>query len=61
MLREEFLFDKRLSDRMIKRGLVTREEYEEYLRGLPDAAPKGETLAVGPGEEPPDREASRTP
>jgi hypothetical protein len=45
------LFDQRVVERNIKRGLVTRKEYERYLKSLPDAAEK-----VAPAE--PDEPAS---
>jgi len=41
------LFDMRIVERNIKRGLITRKEYERFLKSLPDAADK-----VAPNEEP---------
>lgn len=35
---KEVLFDKRVVERNIARGLITREEYNAYLEGLEDAA-----------------------
>jgi hypothetical protein len=35
------LFDKRTVDRNIKKGLVTRKDYEKHLKTLPDVASKG--------------------
>jgi hypothetical protein len=32
------LFDTRTVERNIKRGLITRKEYEKFLKSLPDAA-----------------------
>lgn len=32
------LFDSRTVERNIKRGLITRKEYERFLKSLPDAA-----------------------
>jgi hypothetical protein len=32
------LFDLRTVERNIKRGLITRKEYERFLKSLPDAA-----------------------
>jgi hypothetical protein len=32
------LFDLRTIERNIKRGLITRKEYERFLKSLPDAA-----------------------
>jgi hypothetical protein len=34
------LFDLRTVERNIKRGLLTRKEYERYLKSLADAAEK---------------------
>jgi hypothetical protein len=34
------LFDLRTIERNIKRGLITRKEYERFLKSLPDAAEK---------------------
>jgi hypothetical protein len=35
------LFDKRTVERSIKKGLVTRKDYEKHLKSLEDVAPKG--------------------
>jgi hypothetical protein len=35
------LFDKRTVDRNIKKGLVTRKDYDKHLKSLDDAAGKG--------------------
>jgi len=32
------LFDRRIVERNIKRGLTTRKDYEKYLKSLPDVA-----------------------
>jgi hypothetical protein len=43
------LFDLRTVERNIKRGLVTRKEYERFLKSVPDAS---ENIAsVGPDPE----------
>jgi len=34
------LFDRRIVARNIKRGLVTRKDYEKFLKALPDSAGK---------------------
>lgn len=34
------LFDRRVVDRNIKKGLVTTKDYEKHLKALPDAAAK---------------------
>jgi hypothetical protein len=46
------LFDVRTIERSIKKGLVTRKDYEKHLKTLPDATEK-----VAPPEEHPDDEA----
>ncbi len=35
------LFDKRTVERNIKKGLVSRKDYEKYLKSLEDTADKG--------------------
>jgi hypothetical protein len=35
------LFDKRTIERNIKKGLVSRKDYEKHLKALDDVAPKG--------------------
>jgi hypothetical protein len=35
------LFDKRTVDRNIKKGLLTRKDYEKHLKALDDVADKG--------------------
>jgi len=32
------LFDRRIVERNIKRGLTTRKDYEKFLKSLPDAS-----------------------
>ncbi len=34
----EVLVDKRIIDRNIKRGALTRQDYEKHVRDLPDVA-----------------------
>ena len=43
------LFDVRTLERNIKKGLITRKDYEKHLKALDDAAAK-----VAPAEEHPD-------
>lgn len=47
--RQSRLYDRRVVERNIKKGLLTWKEYEAHLKTLPDAAEK----AAPPGEEPP--------
>ena len=35
------LYDKRTVDRSIKKGLLTRKDYEKHLKALEDVADKG--------------------
>ena len=35
------LYDKRTVDRSIKKGLLSRKDYEKYLKALDDVAEKG--------------------
>ena len=34
------IFDSRIVERNIKRGLVSRKDYEKYLKSLPDSKDK---------------------
>jgi hypothetical protein len=42
------LFDKRTIERSIKKGLLTRKDYEKHLKSLEDVAAKG--VFGGPDE-----------
>jgi hypothetical protein len=50
------LFDTRTVERNIKRGLITRKEYERFLKSLPDAggnvAPAESEAVAPPPSEP---------
>jgi hypothetical protein len=35
------LYDKRTIDRSIKKGLLTRKDFDKHLKALEDVAPKG--------------------
>jgi hypothetical protein len=37
-VKDVHLFDLRTVERNIKRGLITRKEYERFLKSVPDAA-----------------------
>ncbi len=39
-VKEIRLFDLRTVERNIKRGLITRKDYERFLKALPDASDK---------------------
>jgi hypothetical protein len=45
------LYDKRTVERNIKKGLISRKDYEKHLKSLEDVADKG---AFGAAEEIPD-------
>jgi hypothetical protein len=54
------LFDVRIVERNIKRGIVTRKEYDRFLKALADAADK--VLAPANAEpETPSAEPASTP
>ncbi len=38
------LFDRRTVERNIKKGLITRKDYDKYLKALGDAAEKAATI-----------------
>ena len=48
MLKQELIYDKRLISRMVKRGVVSQNDYDQYLKALPDVADKSEPLAPEP-------------
>jgi len=45
------LYDKRTVERSIKKGLLTRKDYEKHLKTLDDAAPKGVLGGPEPGDD----------
>ncbi len=42
--KKDRLFDVRTLERNIKKGLITREDYNAYLEGLEDAKPKADVI-----------------
>jgi hypothetical protein len=42
--KNEKLFDRRVVERNIDKGLITRDEYEEYLEGLDDVEDRAEAI-----------------
>ncbi len=38
----EYLFDQRIVEKNIRKGLVTRKQYDAYLKGLADAGDNAE-------------------
>jgi hypothetical protein len=45
------LYDKRTVERSIKKGLLTRKDYEKHLKTLEDVAPKGVLGGPDPGDD----------
>lgn len=45
------LIDKRVVERNIKKGLVTREAFDKHLSALPDVADAAETIKARLGED----------
>ncbi len=45
------IIDKRVVDRNVKKGLVTREAYDKYLHALPDVADLSEKIQARLGAE----------
>ena len=43
---DELLFDIRLVERHIEKGLTTREDYERYLESLGDSNELGATVKI---------------
>jgi hypothetical protein len=44
---EEKLVDKRIVDRNIRKGLLTKRDYETHVETLPDRAGQSEVLDLG--------------
>lgn len=49
----DMLLDRRVVERNIRKGIVTREEYETFLRELGDTADNAECVTARLGEEEP--------
>lgn len=47
----DMLLDRRVVERNIRKGIVTREEYETFLRQLGDTADNAEAVAAKLGED----------
>lgn len=45
------LLDKRVIERNIKKGLVSRETFEKHLSALPDVADQAETIQAKLGDD----------
>lgn len=44
---EEVLFDRRLIERHIEKGYITREQAQEHLANAPDATDLGQSADLG--------------
>ena len=56
-VRTSRLFDRRTVERNIKKGLITRKDYEKHLKSLEDVAGKGAYGEAEPLEEDDEDEA----
>lgn len=45
------LFDRRVVERNIRKGVVTREEYDQWLTALSDVGENAETVRATLGED----------
>jgi hypothetical protein len=55
------LYDKRTVERSIKKGLVTRKDYEKHLKTLEDVGPKGVFGGPQEGDDDGDDDAVAAP
>jgi len=46
MSKDEKLYDVRVADRYIKEGMLTKKNYEGYIKKLPDVSDKSEILNI---------------
>ncbi|MCG8378552.1 MAG: hypothetical protein MI865_03640 [Proteobacteria bacterium] len=46
MSKDDKLYDVRVSGRYIKEGMLTKKNYESYIKKLPDVSEKSETLII---------------
>ncbi len=46
MIEQELLFDKRIIERNMKRGRLTKAQYAEHLASLKDEADKADEITV---------------
>ena len=44
--KEENLYDVRIAERNIRDGAITKKEFENHLKSLPDVEEKGEPLVI---------------
>jgi hypothetical protein len=48
---QDWLFDKRVFERNLRKGLVSRADYDRYLSGLPDARENASSEEREPAEK----------
>ena len=58
--KNEGFFDVRVSDRYIKEGVISKKEYEDHIKSLPDTEDKSEVLVIEEDEEVEDEKAEPT-
>lgn len=58
--KNEGFFDVRVSDRYIKEGVISKKEYEDHIKSLPDTEDKSEVLVIEEEEEVEDEKAEPT-
>ncbi|MEM7008491.1 MAG: hypothetical protein AAF462_05080 [Thermodesulfobacteriota bacterium] len=44
--KEDFVYDVRVAERHIKDGAISKKDYEQHLKNLPDVEEKGEALVI---------------
>ncbi len=49
--KDEMLVDKRIRERNIDKGMLSRDDYAKYLEKLPDVAANAEFISVDEPEE----------
>jgi hypothetical protein len=54
----DMLLDRRVVERNIRKGIVTREEYDTFLRELGDTAENSELITARLGEDEPAADAA---
>lgn len=44
--KNEKFYDVRVSERYIKEGVISKKQYEDHIKNLPDAEDKSEVLVI---------------
>jgi len=47
--KNELVYDVRVADRYIREGVITKDDYEQYIKKLPDVSDKGCPLLIDEG------------